>query len=146
MRIPGSNAVRFVGPTIRIFAVALATSCAACADQGRVYPLDDASLRAGSPKVDFTRFGLGHGPITMTMPDGEVLQGEYQVTNNEAVAVGVAGGRTATAVGVGGGRPVVANAIGNRGTIMNCEGVIDLGGHGSLICRSNRGLSYRIMV
>jgi hypothetical protein len=132
---------------MRFFAVVLVSAlCAACADQGRVYPLDDASLRAGIPKVEFTRYGLGHGPITITMPDGEVLQGEYQVTENEAVAVGFAGGRMATALGTGGGRPVVANAIGNRGSIMNCEGVIDLGGHGSLICHSNRGLSYRLMV
>lgn len=132
---------------MRMVAVALLGAlCTACADQGRVYPLDDASLRAGIPTVDFKRYGLGHGPITMTMPDGEVLQGEYQVTNNGSVAVGFAGGHMATAVASGSGRPVVANAIGNRGTIMNCEGVIDISGHGSLICHSNRGLSYRIMV
>ena len=30
-----------------------------CADQGRVYPLDDASLRAGIPKFEFVPAGDG---------------------------------------------------------------------------------------
>jgi hypothetical protein len=43
---------------------------------------------------------------------GEVLRGEYQVSNNHSVAVGFSGGRTATAAAAGSGRPVVVNATG----------------------------------
>ena len=88
---------------------------------------------------------MGSGPVTVTMPDGEVVQGEYQLTENAAVGMG-AGGRTAAAIGYGSGRPVVVNAIGNRGTMMNCEGALDIGGHGSVICETNRGQRYRTMI
>jgi hypothetical protein len=50
--------------------------------------MDDAALRDGTPKVEFTRYGLGHGPVTITMPDGEILHGEYQVSENAAVGLG----------------------------------------------------------
>ena len=29
-----------------------------CADQASIYPLDDATLRSGIPKIEFVRFGL----------------------------------------------------------------------------------------
>lgn len=127
-------------------AVMLAGLCAACTDTGRTFPLDDASLAAGIPKFQFVRQGLNRGPVTVTMPDGEVLTGEYQVTDNAAVGIGFAGGHTATAIGFGSGRPVAVNAVGNRGTIMTCDGAIDIGGHGSLVCQTNHGTKYRIMV
>jgi hypothetical protein len=39
-----------------------------CADTARVYPMDDAALKSGTPKIEFTRYGLGHGRVTVTMP------------------------------------------------------------------------------
>jgi hypothetical protein len=128
------------------WAMALAGLCAACADTGRSYPMDDASLAAGTPKFDFVRQGIGRGPVTVTMPDGEVLQGDYQVTNNDSVGVAFAGGHMATGIASGSGRPVVVNAVGPRGTILNCEGAIDIGGHGSVICQTNHGTKYRVMI
>jgi hypothetical protein len=107
--------------------------------------MDDAALRAGTPKVEFTRYGLGHGPVTITMSDGEVLHGEYQVTENAAVGFRMAGTHAATAVAYGSGRPVVISATGERGTIVNCEGAADIGGHGSGICQTNKGNRYRVM-
>jgi hypothetical protein len=136
----GTALIRFIA------ALALAELCGGCADQARVYPLDEAAMQAGVPKIEFVRSGLGSGPVTITMPDGEVLQGEYQVTENAAIGMGFSGGRSATAIGYGSGRPVVVNAVGNRGTIMNCEGALDIGGHGSLICQTGRGQRYRMMV
>lgn len=129
-----------------IVVIALGAVCAGCSDTGRSFPLDDASLAAGVPKFEFVRQGLGHGPVTVTMPDGEVLQGEYQVTNNDAVGVAFAGGHMATAIASGSGRPVAVNATGPRGTILTCDGTLDIAGHGSLICQTNRGTRYRVMV
>jgi hypothetical protein len=116
-----------------------------CADQARIYPLDTATLQNGTPTIEFVRQALGRGPVTVTMPDGEVLHGEYQVTENAAVGIGFSGAHTATAVGFGSGRPVVISATGDRGTIMNCEGSADIGGHGSGICETSRGGKYRVM-
>jgi hypothetical protein len=115
-----------------------------CADTARIFPMDDVAMAAGVPKMDFIRQGLGHGPVTFTMPDGEVLQGEYQVTENAAVGIGFAGSHMATAVGYGSGRPVVITATGAK-TIMNCEGSADIGGKGSGVCETNRGAHYRVM-
>ncbi|MFZ1922284.1 MAG: hypothetical protein WA280_04860 [Xanthobacteraceae bacterium] len=111
-----------------------------------MFPLDDASLAAGIPKVDFVMYGTGHGPVTVTMPDGEILTGEYQVTENEAVGLVMAGTHVATAMAAGSGRPVAVNATGSRGTIMSCDGALDVGGHGTLVCHTNRGTNYRVMV
>jgi hypothetical protein len=98
-----------------------------------------------TPKIEFVRQGIGRGPVTVTMPDGEILKGEYQITENAAIGVGLSGARTATAIGYGSGRPVVISATGERGTIMNCEGAADIGGHGSGVCETNKGGKYRVM-
>jgi hypothetical protein len=116
-----------------------------CADSARMYPMDPTAMQAGTPKFEFVRQGMGRGPVTVTMPDGEILRGEYQITENAAVGVGFAGARTATAVGYGSGRPVVISATRDRGTVMNCEGTADIGGHGSGICETSRGNKYRVM-
>lgn len=129
-----------------IVVLALAGLCAACAGTARVYPMDDASLAAGTPKFDFVMYGTGHGPVTVTMPDGEVLHGEYQVTENAAIGVAMAGTHVATGIAAGGGRPVAVNAVGPHGTILTCDGVLDINGHGSLICQTNHSTKYRLMV
>lgn len=116
-----------------------------CTDYARVYPLDETTAKMGMPKVEFVRQGLGHGPITITMPDGEIIKGEYQIAENAAVGMGVAGGRLATAVTYGSGRHFVGNGVGDRGTISACEGVVDIGGHGFGDCQDSRGAKYRIM-
>jgi hypothetical protein len=131
---------------MRIIATcALALMVPGCSDSARVYPLDPAAMQAGTPKIDFERRGMGRGPVTVTMPDGEMLHGEYQVTENASVGIGVAGSQTATAIGYGSNRHVVISATGDRGTIMNCDGAADIGGHGSGTCETSRGFKYRVM-
>jgi hypothetical protein len=128
-----------------IAACALALTLVGCADSARVYPLDSAAMQAGTPKIEFQRQGIGKGPVTVTMPDGEILHGEYQVTENAAVGIGFAGRQTATALAYGSNRHVVISATGDRGTIMNCDGAADIGGHGSGTCETSRGFKYRVM-
>jgi hypothetical protein len=137
-----SPAVSPIQSSIGILAIVLLSGCA---DQARVYPMDDAAMRSGAPTFEFVRQGLGHGPVTVTMPDGEILHGEYQITENAAIGVGFSGGRTTTAIGYGGGRPVVISATGERGTILNCEGAASIGGHGSAVCKTNHDATYRVM-
>jgi hypothetical protein len=126
-------------------ALAALTLVAACTATGRVYPMNDLATQTGVPVVDFVRGALDHGPVTITMPNGEVLVGEYQITENAGYAVGFAGGQSATAFALGGGRPVAVSATGPHGAIMNCDGTADIGGHGSLICEMNSGARYRVM-
>ena len=115
-----------------------------CNQEARVYPLDPAAMQAGVPKIEFLRQMAPHGPVTVTMPDGEILRGEYQVAQNAAVGVGFAGGQTFTAVGFGGGQPLVVSATGEH-TIMNCNGTADIGGHGFAVCETSKGKKYRVM-
>ena len=110
--------------------------CAACTDHARIYPMDDAASRAGIPKIEFVRLGKSKGPVTVTMPDGEVLYGEYQVTANAAKGLGAA---THTAI-----RPIVISATGPH-TILNCEGTTDFVGNGSGVCTTSRGNRYGVI-
>jgi hypothetical protein len=130
---------------MKIIAIAVSSAVlSGCADTARVFPMDDVAMASGTPKVEFVRQGMGRGPVTVTMPDGEILSGEYQITENAAIGVGFAGTHTATAIGMGSGRRVVISANGAR-TIMNCDGTADIGGHGSGVCESNHGAHYRVM-
>jgi len=59
--------------------------------------MDPAALHAGTPKIEFERRGLGRVPVTVTMLVGEILHGEFQVTETASVGVGFSGTHTATA-------------------------------------------------
>jgi hypothetical protein len=74
-----------------------------CTGTARVYPLNDAAGSGVMPKITFVKQGLGRGPMTVTMPDGVTLQGEYQVTENASLGFAFARGVTATGVGLGSG-------------------------------------------
>lgn len=123
---------------------ALALALAACNSQARVYPLDPSAMQAGAPKIEFTRMGLSHGPVTVTMPSGEILTGEYQVEENAALGFGFAGAASASAIAFGSGRPVVLSAVGPH-TVINCTGSADIGGHGFGECQTSQGNKYRVM-
>jgi hypothetical protein len=123
---------------------AIAMMLAGCTIEARVFPLDAPTMAAGTPKIEFVRQGAQNGPVTVTMPDGEILKGEFQVTENASVGFGFAGSQTFSTVGFGSGRAVVASATGPR-TVMNCEGTADIGSHGSVICQTSQGNKYRVM-
>jgi hypothetical protein len=116
-----------------------------CVGSGTAYPTNDQAIQTGVPKVEFMRYGVGRGPVTITMPDGEVLKGEYRVISNVGIGFGFGARGTATAIGVGGGSPVAASALGDHGTVMTCDGAVDLGGRGVADCETNRGARYRMM-
>jgi hypothetical protein len=51
---------------------------AGCAREADMVPLNDAANAAGIPKLDVALYGTGYGPATVTMPDGEALNGQSQ--------------------------------------------------------------------
>ena len=58
---------------------------AACSDTADMFPMNAAAQRLGPVKASFVRTGIGRGPVTVTMANGEVLTGEYRVAFGSSV-------------------------------------------------------------
>jgi hypothetical protein len=125
----------------------------ACARDADMVPLNDAANALGVPKLDVALYGTGYGPATVTMPDGEILNGHYHLAVGGAVSssLGVASGRRGTMVVsdtstmVPMQNPFMLQAAGKRGTTMTCEGSAGGMGHGEAVCATNNGAQYQMM-
>ena len=69
-----------------------------CTDTGDAVPLNDQAHQLGTFKISFVRTGVGRGPVTIIMPDGEELTGEYRVAFNSALGTAFSGTQTASAI------------------------------------------------
>lgn len=137
-------------PALLIIVSALATLISACSREASLYP-SNATAGTGLIKAKFTDSGMGKGPIEITMPDGEVLKGEFSTTDNTTYGFGsgwASNGRTsAVASGsstvVQGSKPGVATAIGPSGTTLRCDYAVNsFSGGGSGKCWTNKGAEY----
>jgi hypothetical protein len=125
----------------------------ACARDADMVPLNPQAEQLGIPKLAATLYGTGYGPISVTMPDGEVLSGHYRLAVGGAVTAGFAstygrGGSAAassTAVSTPLNNPFTAQATGTRGTTMICEGSAGGMGHGDAVCTMRGGAQYQMM-
>jgi len=146
--------------------VMLAASLFACTstESFRLYPVNDLAAPTGVLIGEYVNRGTGSGPLTVRLPNGEVLQGEYSGLNTSttsfgsiysqvsSVSEGATGGTvmsgTGTASGsvttVKGAKGGVVSLFGNRGTSMQCEYVFGPHSSGSGACRSNSGALYRL--
>jgi len=115
---------------------------AGCADTADTFPLNDAARKIGRPKVDFVRTGVGRGPVTITMPDGEVLTGTWRVAFGGAVGMGFSGGSSSTAIVVGDGN-VQFVASGPKTEIL-CRGTSSPFGHGTGECQTYEGALWTV--
>jgi hypothetical protein len=120
---------------------------AACTSTARLYPANDLAASTGILTLSYENTGLGSGGVTVRMPDGEVLKGEYTTVNTDSTSFGtiMSGGQVSTYHGLtsGGGSPGTASLIGNRGTLMDCEYIAgDFSGTGA--CRTSKGGLYRL--
>ena len=115
----------------------LLLSLTGCTDTADVFPLNAAAKGLGPVKISFVRTGMGEGPVTITMADGEVLKGEYRVAFSSAIAVGFAGGNVAEGEALGDG-PVQFVASGPKTQIL-CRGFSTTMGHGNGRCRTYDG-------
>jgi len=59
-----------------------------CTATAEVGALNDKARQVGLPKMEFVKQGTGGGPVTVTMPDGEVLHGRYGVATDGVVGIG----------------------------------------------------------
>lgn len=126
---------------------------AGCARSADIVPLNDAANAAGIPKMDLQLYGTGYGPVTVTMPDREVLTGHYRLMLGAAVATGFgtaygprgAAFATGTSTIIPTTGPFVLQAVGNRGTMIACQGTAGGMGHGTMECATNHGAQYQVM-
>jgi hypothetical protein len=81
-----------------LIVVALLFSLAACSDTADTFPMNDAAKHLGHLKVSFGRMGVGRGPVTITMADGEVLTGEYRVAFSGSMGMAFSGRNSASAI------------------------------------------------
>lgn len=105
-------------------------------------------------QAKFVDSGMGRGPIELTLPDGEVLTGEFSTsdTSSYGFGTGVAysayqrpvvatGSTTATP----GSMPGVASLVGPKGTTAQCEYTVNTWtSSGSGVCRISNGAVYNL--
>lgn len=129
----------------------------ACAGTAELYPANDLARSAGPLKATFIQDGTGSGPITVTMPDGEILKGRYSVNVGGSTSFGsiyasaygsggfATGSGFSTGYSIPNGSPGSADLYGPRGSSMQCEFYNNnLSGHGNGGCRTAAGAIYRL--
>ena len=128
---------------MRSILIAALLAVTGCTDTADLFPMNEQAQQAGVPHVEFRR-GLPHGPIKVTMPDGEVLTGSFQVAQQGAFVTAFGQGGSATAFASSGGGNFYAAASGPRTTLV-CRGNVSFG-HGGGECRTQAGAVYQIQV
>jgi hypothetical protein len=115
---------------------------AGCSDSADVFPMNEPAKRLGPIKISFLRTGIGSGPVTITMADGEVLTGGYRVAFGGAVGTAFAGGTSASAIIIQDG-PVQFVAAGPKTQIL-CRGNSSPFGHGNGQCQTFEGAVWAV--
>ena len=110
---------------------------AGCSDTADIFPLNAAAQQLGPVHLSFVRTGIGRGPVTITMADGEVLKGEYRVAFGGGVGMAFSGPYSASAIVISDG-PVQFVATGPK-TQMLCRGTSTPAGHGNGQCQTFDG-------
>ncbi len=126
----------------RAVAALFALLAAGCTDTADTFPLNTAAKQLGPVKVSFVRTGVGSGPVTITMADGEVLTGRYRVAFGSAQGFGFSGGQSASALVITDG-PVQFVANGPKTQVL-CRGNSTTLGHGSGQCQTFEGAMWAV--
>jgi len=129
----------------------------ACTQYARLYPVNDLASTTGVLKANYIESGAGYGEITIVMPDGETLSGEYTtgrainrnfgnlLSNVYGTEGGAFGSGTSTSFRLSDTSPGIATLYGDKGTLMQCEYFIGKrAGKGRGACKKNDGSLYRL--
>ena len=122
--------------------LAFLVALSGCTDTADTFPMNAAAQRLGPIKASFVRTGVGRGPATITMADGEVLTGEYRVAFRSSVGMAFSGSRSASAIVIGDG-PVQFVVTGPKTQIL-CRGTSTTMGHGSGECQTYDGAVWTV--
>jgi hypothetical protein len=106
-------------------------------------PMNQAAQQVGVPMFHYIKTASDAGPVTVTMPDMEVLDGSWQVisTTTSTVRLNSQGAVVGTAVTPSSMGSFFASAVGPR-TTLTCHGVT-AAGHGGGICQTPAGAMYQ---
>lgn len=126
----------------RLFLAALIAALSGCAGTVDTFPLNATAKQIGNIKAEFTRTGVGSGPVTITMPDGEVLRGHYRVAFGSAQGFAFSGAQSASALVITDG-PVQFVATGPKTQIL-CRGISSTMGHGNGQCQTYEGAVWAV--
>ncbi|WP_024518488.1 hypothetical protein [Bradyrhizobium sp. Tv2a-2] len=126
-----------------VITLSVAGFLAACIEVGQMIPLDETAKSIGTPKIEIALHQTAHGGVGVAMPDGEILQGEYQVLDSASGGLTPSGQYALTGLPAG-SRNVFVRATGPQ-TEMSCNGLTNGQGHGSAICEMSSGAHYRIL-
>ena len=145
-----------------IAGILLGLAISACAPRAvirdaRLYPANEIARPDGVLTGQFVAHGTGHGAVEITMPDGEVLKGEFSIVRGGSVGFGSIYGEVygpngsasmsgeSTTRTVPGGSQGMASTFGTKGTSVDCEFYNDnFSGHGMGARRSSKGALYRL--
>ncbi len=123
-----------------------------------LYPISQDQANAAVLQGVIIGHGQGHGTAKVTMPDGEILLGEYSIVFGGSVGFGTllgsvygpdgvtsVNGSTAS-VQIDGRGQGSASLVGDRGTSAQCEFLnSNMTGHGYGACRSSKGNVYKML-
>ena len=72
-----TNQRRVGRPLILTGQLLIALGFSTCTSTADIFPLNASARAIGDPDIKFVREGIDQGPVTATMPDGEVLHRRY---------------------------------------------------------------------
>jgi hypothetical protein len=124
------------------FVALVAFTLGGCAASADTFPLNEDAKRLGPINVSYARTGVGSGPVTITMADGEVLKGTYRVAFGGGEAFGFSGGKASSALLITNG-PVQFVASGPKTQIL-CRGTSSAFGHGNGQCQTYEGALWAV--
>jgi hypothetical protein len=125
----------------------------ACTKTGHMYNLTTGEMFP----FRYTANGRGRGTIDAVMNSSESLNGEYSIVTGGTVSWGsvyasvyspagtASGNANSVGVTAAGARRGAAILTGGKGSILDCEFVVGLNGHGTGACRGKDDTKYRMM-
>jgi len=141
-----------------IFLLALALALAGCTMSARLYPVNEMAASTGVLVAKYKSYGTQHGEMSVALPSGEVLNGEYSVVSGGSVGFGSVYGQvygqgqvatgyaTSNSFSMSGSGQGMASLFGDKGSVMTCEFINNnFSGHGHGGCQTSTGALYRVI-
>lgn len=137
--------------------VAACLALSGCAGTAELYPANDIARGLGPLTAELTKAGMGSGPASLRLPNGEVLRGRYSVDVGGSTGFGslyasvygaggyAAGSGFGSAFAIPNSNPGMADLVGTSGTTAHCEFVSSSWtGHGNGVCELSNKALYRM--
>ena len=139
-------------------ATAIAATLTGCMTvTGTMYPMNQQAQQLGVLHATIHENWMAQGgTISCTLPDGEILTGQYRAISSGSVSFGTGFGNVTTPGGAAFGSAFsesessswthldFAALHGNSGTMAECK-VYSSMGHGTGICKMSNGSVFRVM-